>query len=112
VQNKATEFAHQRNDLNWETSAQRRKIARICGFFGAYTGERARRAISDRLQQPRYLNRVHHGRRIRRRKQMRDVGKYSFVNRAIQLWNQLPEDTLGALSCKRSNFKKIIHQMK
>jgi hypothetical protein len=97
VRNKATEFAHQRNDLNWETLAQSRKIARICGFFGAYTGERAWRAISYGLQQPRYLNRVHHGRRIRSRKQETDIGKYSFVNRAIQLWDQLPEGTLGAL---------------
>jgi hypothetical protein len=27
----------------------------------------------------------------------RDVGKYSFVNRTIQLWNELPADALGTL---------------
>jgi hypothetical protein len=37
---------------------------------------------------------------------MTDIGKYSFVNRTIQLWNQLPEDALGTLSCKPSSFKK------
>jgi hypothetical protein len=47
VQNEAAKFAHQRNDLNWETFAQRRKIARICTVFKAYTGERAWKAISD-----------------------------------------------------------------
>jgi hypothetical protein len=26
--------------------------------------------------------------------------KYSFVNRTIQLWNKLPADALGTLSCK------------
>jgi hypothetical protein len=33
-------------------------------------------------------------------KQKRDIGKYSSVNRTIQLWNQLPADALGTLSCK------------
>jgi hypothetical protein len=35
-----------------------------------------------------------------------DIGKYSFVKRTIQVWNQLPADILGALSCKPSNFRK------
>jgi hypothetical protein len=34
------------------------------------------------------------------------IGKYSFVNRIIQLWNQLPADALGTLSCKSSKFRK------
>jgi hypothetical protein len=37
-----------------------------------------------------------------------DIGKYSFVNRTIQLWNQLPEDVLGTLSCKPSNFRERV----
>jgi hypothetical protein len=41
MQNKRAKFAHFRNDLNWETLAQCRKIARICALFKAYTGERA-----------------------------------------------------------------------
>jgi hypothetical protein len=32
----------------------------------------------------------------------------SFINRTIQVWNQLPEDALGALSCKPSNFIKRV----
>jgi hypothetical protein len=42
VQNKVAKFAHQKKDLNCK----------------AYTGERARKAISDRLQKPCYLSRV------------------------------------------------------
>jgi hypothetical protein len=49
-----------------------------------------------------------HGKKIRSRKQRTDIGKYSFVNRTTQLWNQLPEDALGALSCKPSSFRKRI----
>jgi hypothetical protein len=41
---------------------------------------------------------VDHDRKIRSRKRKTDIGKYSFVNRTIQLWNQLPEDVLGTLS--------------
>jgi hypothetical protein len=39
---------------------------------------------------------------------MTDIGKYSFVNRTIQLWNQLSQDALGALSCKPSTFRKSV----
>jgi hypothetical protein len=37
--------------------------------------------------------------------------KYSFVNRTIQLWNQLFEDVLGTLSCKPSNFRKRVRKV-
>jgi hypothetical protein len=97
--------------LNWETLARRRRIARLCALFIAYTAERAWKATSGRLQKPGYLSRVDHDRKIRSRKQKKDVGKYSFVNRTIQLWNQLPADALGTLSCKPSNFRKRVRKM-
>jgi hypothetical protein len=64
--------------------------------------------IGDRLQRPCYLSRIDHNRKIRSREQRTDIGKYSFVNRTIQLWNQLPADALGTLSCKSSNFRKRV----
>jgi hypothetical protein len=60
----------------------------------------------DGLQMPK----VNHERKIRSRKQRTDIGKYSFVNRTIQLWNQLPADALGNLSCKLSNFRKRVRK--
>jgi hypothetical protein len=60
---------------------------------------------------PCYLSRGDHGKKIRSRKQRTDIGKYSFVNRTIQLWNQLPADVLGNLSCKPSNFRKKIRKV-
>jgi hypothetical protein len=108
VQNKAAKFAHQWNGLNWEALAQRRKTARMCAIFKDYTGERAWKAISDRLQKPCYPSRVDRDRKIRRRKQKTDVGKYSFVSKTIQLWNQLPADTLRTLSCKPGSVRKIL----
>jgi hypothetical protein len=68
VQRKAAKLAHHRNDSKRETLAQDRKIARICALFKAYTGERAWKAIGDRLQRPCYLSRVDHNRKIRSRK--------------------------------------------
>jgi hypothetical protein len=47
----------------------------------------------------------------RSRKRKTDIGKYSFANRAIQLWNQLPADALGTLSCRPSNFRKRIRKV-
>jgi len=42
------------------------------------------------------LSRVDHVRKIRDRKQRTDIWKYSFVNRTIKNWNQLPAAALGA----------------
>jgi hypothetical protein len=50
VQKKSAKFANQTNDSVWETLAQRRKLARICALFKAYTGERAWKSIVDRLK--------------------------------------------------------------
>jgi hypothetical protein len=58
-------------------------IARKCSLFKAYTGRQAWKAIEDRLPKPYYLSRDDHNRKIRTRKQITDVGKYSFVNRTI-----------------------------
>jgi hypothetical protein len=85
VQNMAAKFAHHRNDSTWETLTERRMIARICALFNAYMGERAWKAIGDRLQSPCYLRMIDHDRKIWSRKQKTDMAKYSFVNRTIQL---------------------------
>jgi hypothetical protein len=42
------------------------------------------------------------------RKQRTDVGKYSFVNRTIQSWNQLPAGLLASLPCSLSTFRKRV----
>jgi len=108
---KALHFAHHTNNPNWETLASRRKLSRICVLFKAYAGERAWKAIGDRLQRPHYLSRVDHERKIRSRRQSSDIGKYSFVNRTIQHWNQLPAEVLGILPCKPVTFKKRVRKV-
>jgi hypothetical protein len=82
-QNKAAKFAHHSGISDLESLAQRRKIARMCALYKAYTGERAWKAIGDRLQAPSYLSRVDHYWKIRARKQRTDIEKYSFVSRTI-----------------------------
>ena len=52
VQNKAAKFAHHSGVSDWESLAQRRKIARMCALYKAYTGGRAWKAMGDRLQAP------------------------------------------------------------
>ena len=42
------------------------------------------------------------------RKQRTDVGKYSFVNRTIKSWNQLPAGLLASLPCKLNTFRKRV----
>jgi hypothetical protein len=39
VQKRAATFARHAKDSNWETLAQRRRIACLCALLKAYTGE-------------------------------------------------------------------------
>jgi hypothetical protein len=64
-----------------------------------------------RRQQPHYLSRVDHDWKIRGRRQKTDVGKYSFVNRTIRHWNQLPSDVIGTLPCKPITCKKRVRKV-
>jgi len=111
VQKKAAKFAHYTNSPNWETWASRRKLSRICALFKAYSGEPAWKSIGDRLQGPHYLSKVDHERKIRSSRQRTDIGKYSFVNRTIQHWNQLPAEVLGTLPCKPITFKNRVRKV-
>jgi hypothetical protein len=77
----------------------------VCALQSAYWG-RAWKAIGDRLQAPSYLSRVEHNWKIRARKQRRDVRKYSFVNRTITDWNQLPEGAIETVIGNRHGFRK------
>jgi hypothetical protein len=72
---------------------------------------RAWKFIGDRLQRPNYLSRIAHDWKIRNRRQKTDIGKYSFVNRTIRLWNRLPVEILGTLPCKPSAFRKRVRKV-
>ena len=75
VQNKAAKFAYHTNETNWETLTQRRKIARVCVLYKAYSGQQAWKVIGDRLKRPYYLSSVDHDWKIRNRRQRTDIGK-------------------------------------
>ena len=110
MRKKAAIFAHYTNSPNWETLASRRKLSRICALFKAYCGEHAWKPIGDRLKRSHYLSRADHEMKIRSSRQRTDIGKYSFVNRTIQNWNQLPAEVLGNLPCKTITFKKGVRK--
>jgi len=76
-----------------------------------YSGELAWKAIGDRLQWPHYLSRADHEQKIRSKRQRVDIEKYSFVDRTIQHWNQLPAEMLGTLPCKPIIFKKRVRKV-
>jgi hypothetical protein len=78
----------------------------------AYTGERTWKATGDRLQAQSYLSRVDHYWKIRARKQITDIGKYSFVNRSITDWNQLPKGSIGICHGKMHIFKTRVRKVK
>jgi len=93
--------------LRW-VLAQRRNVTGICVLYKAYFGEPAWKIIGDRLQSSYYLSRLDHVRKIRNRRQRKDIGKYSFVNKTIQLWNKLTMNDLGTFPSKPRNFRKQV----
>jgi len=63
------------------------------------------------IKRPHYLSRVDHERKIRSRRQRTDIGKYYFVNRTFQDWNQLPAEVLGTLPCKPNTLKNRVRKV-
>jgi hypothetical protein len=49
VQMKVAQFTNHTKDNEWETLTQPRTIARLSALFKAYFGERAWKAVNDRL---------------------------------------------------------------
>jgi len=84
----------------------------MCALYKAYTGEKAWKAIGDRLQAPSYLSRIDHYWKIKARKQRAGIGKYSFVNRSIADWNKLPERAIGTYHSKTHIFKTRVRKVK
>jgi hypothetical protein len=37
-----------------------------------------------------------------------DIGKYSFVNRTIKNWNQLPAEVLGTFPCNTKILETVL----
>ena len=68
------------------------------------------KVIGDKLQRAHYLSRIDHERKIRSLRQRTDIGKYSFVNRTIQDWNQLPAEVLETLPCELKTLKKRVRE--
>ena len=66
--------------------------------------------IRNRLRRSYCLSRVEQVRKIRNRKQRRYIGKYSFVNRTIKNWNQLPAEALGTFPCKPKISNKRVRK--
>jgi hypothetical protein len=65
----------------------------------------------SRKCRPCSLCREDHNRKMRSRKQRTDIDKYSFVNRIIINWNQLPADILASVPCKLNIFRKRVKKV-
>jgi hypothetical protein len=111
VQKKAAKFAHKTNSPIWESLASRRKIARLCALYKAHRGDRAWKDTGDRLERPHYLSRVDHNLEIGNRKKRTGIVKYSFVNRTIEHWNQLPAEILEPLPGNATTFRKRLRKV-
>ena len=78
--------------------AQRRKIARICALFKAFTGERSWKSVRNMLKGPCYLSRDDHDLKIRARKQ-----RTEYINELIIE----TENAIRRLEPKRQNMYRL-----
>jgi hypothetical protein len=107
VQKKAGKFANHANDLVWETLVQHRKLA--FAPCSKHTLEKGHGNLwGDWLKGPFILSREDHNRKIRARKQIADISKYSFLKRTFKLWNQPPAGVLVTSPCKSHTFRKRV----
>jgi hypothetical protein len=49
-------------------------------------------------------------RKIRDRKERKNIGMYSFVNRTVKNWNKLLTEELGTFPCKSKIFRKSVRK--
>jgi hypothetical protein len=63
-------------------------------------------AIRYRLRRAYCLSWVDNVRKVRDRKQRTDIGNYSFVNRTVKSWIQLPAEALGTFPCKPKDLER------
>jgi hypothetical protein len=83
----------------------------MCALYQAYTDDRARKAIGNRLQALGFLSRVDHCLKIRVRKQRTDIGKYYVVNRTITEWNKLPEGAIETSHAIKHSFRTNVRKV-
>jgi hypothetical protein len=69
------------------------------------------KAIGSRLTWPYYLRRVDHKGKMSNRRQIMDIGKYSFVTKSIRLGNQLLAEILGPLPYKANTFRNGVRKV-
>jgi hypothetical protein len=72
---------------------------------------KGRKEIGDRLERPHYLSRADHNLKIRNRRQRTDIRKYSFVNRTIEHWKQLPAEVLKPLPGNSTTFRERVRRV-
>jgi hypothetical protein len=68
-------------------------------------------SIGDTLKGTCYLSRDDHDRNIKARKRRTNIGKYSFINRTIELWNQLLAEAPVSFPCKSHTFRKRVRKL-
>ena len=62
-------------------------------IFKAYKGFRSWKEITNRFQEPSYLGRADHRKKIRKPTFLKNIGLHSFVESGIDLWNSLSVTT-------------------
>ena len=72
---------------------ERREWAKLKVIFKAYKGLRSWEEITNRFQEPNYLGRADHRKKIRKPRFLKNIGLHSFVGSAIDLWNSLSVTT-------------------
>ena len=79
-------------ELGWEKLESRRKTKRLGNIYKTFTAKPSLKELNNKLREPDYIGRNDHKHKIATLKQRTDICKFSFLNRGIVEWNNLPEE--------------------
>jgi len=117
IQRRAARFVtsnYNRNDsvtdmlasLKWPSLASRRRTARLVNFYRVYNQIGGWADLNKYLLEPTYFSRHDHQYKVRCSPPSKDVGKYSFMYRTANDWNQLDPSVLNPFPRTAIEFKR------
>ena len=94
--------------LRWESLQERRKRSRLCGMFRIMSGERAWKEFGKDIAKPSFVGKNDHQFKIKCRSQRTNAKQFSFLNRTIMDWNDLPAKLFEPFPKNLHIFKKLL----
>jgi hypothetical protein len=96
--------------LGWDSLNQRKKRSILCGMYRIVTVERARGDLGKEILKSNFVGKNDHQFKIKCRSQRTNLKKFSYLNRKILDWNDLPVKLLEPFPRYINMFKNKLRK--